>query len=167
MKHSLRKTPSLLHLVYKYDGAGGNVTGCHLTLSCEGSLMTLAVDLSGNFRARDRAIRTYLDAVTLARDHHKLKFVQCHDTLVRTRLVRAWEQVAHPRDPRIAFHLEQRAAALVGRLEVAEAGFGIDHHGAELEHLEVLAVLTDTGLLEEHRALVAGLDGDGDGGDQW
>ena len=111
MMHSLRKTPSLLHLVYKYDGAGGNVTGCHLTLSCEGSLMTLAVDLSGNFRARDRATRTYLDAVTLARDHHKLKFVQCHDTLVRTRLVRAWEQVAHPR-MRLALLMGSRGASL-------------------------------------------------------
>eukprot|EP01034_Spumella_vulgaris_P013291 gene13291-16951_t len=54
MKQSLRKTPSLLHLAYKYDGAGGDVTGSHLTLSCHGSLLTLAIDLAGNFRNRDR-----------------------------------------------------------------------------------------------------------------
>jgi hypothetical protein len=111
MKQSLRKTPSLLHLAYKYDGAGGNVTGCHLTLNCEGSVLTLAVDLTGNFRNRDHSGRTYQDAVTLARDHHKLKFVQCHDNLVRTRLIRTWEQVAHPQ-LRLALLMGSRGGSL-------------------------------------------------------
>jgi hypothetical protein len=111
MKQSLRKTPSLLHLAYKYDGVGGNVTGCHLTLNGEGSVLTLAVDLTGNFRHRDRAGRAYLDAATLVRDHHKLKFVQCHDNLVRTRLIRAWEQVAHPQ-LRLALLMGSRGTSL-------------------------------------------------------
>lgn len=111
MKYSLRKTPSPLHLAYKYDGSPGDLTGSHLTLSCEGSLLTLAIDLAGNFRTRDRAGGAYLDAMVLARDHHKLKFVQCHDNLVRTRLVRAWEQVAHPR-LRLALLMGSRGASL-------------------------------------------------------
>jgi len=97
MKYSLRKTPSALHLAYKYDSAAGDITGSHLTLSREGSLLTVAIDLTGNFRTRDRTGSACQDAVTLAREHHKLKFLQCHDNLVRTRLVRAWEQVVQPR----------------------------------------------------------------------
>lgn len=111
MKQSLRKTPSLLHLAYKYDGVGGDVTGSHLTLSCHGSVLTLSIDLTGNFRNRDRTGRAYLDAAVLAREHHKLKFVQCHDNLVRTRLVRAWEQVAHPQ-LRLALLMGSRGGSL-------------------------------------------------------
>ncbi len=97
MKYSLRRTASPLHLAYKYDGGEGDVTGSRLTLGCDGAEMTLAVDLTGNFRIRDRTARAYVDAMALARDHHKLMYVQCHDNLVRARLVRAWEQVQQPR----------------------------------------------------------------------
>lgn len=111
MKHSLRKTSAPLHLAYKYDGAAGDLTGSHLILTCEGPLLTFTIDLSGNFRTRDRTGGAYADAMTLLRDHHKLKFVQCLDNLVRTRLVRAWEQVEQPR-MRLALLMGSRGGCL-------------------------------------------------------
>lgn len=111
MKYSLRKTSAPLHLAYKYDAPAGNLAGSHLTLTCEGTLLTFTMDLAGNFRTRDRAGGAYADAVALVRDHHKLKFVQCHDNLVRTRLVRAWEQIAQPR-MRLALLMGSRGGCL-------------------------------------------------------
>jgi hypothetical protein len=97
MKHSLRKTPSHLHLVYKYGEAGGGVLGRNLVLSQEGSVLTLDVDLEANLRARNKRSSWYVSAMFLARNPHKLKSLQCPDNLVRTRLIRAWEQVPSPR----------------------------------------------------------------------
>lgn len=142
MKQSLRKTPSALHLAYKYDGAAGDVTGSHLTLTSDGPVLTLAVDLTGNFRSRDRAARSYLDAMTLLRDHHKLKFVQCHDNLVRTRLVRAWEQVAHPQ-LRLALLMGARGGSLYEVMPRSLLMGGVQ--------LDVLSVL-DFQLLDVHGA---------------
>jgi hypothetical protein len=97
MKHSLRKTPSHMHLAYKYGEASGGLLGRNLVLEAEGNVLTLEVDLSSNLLARNKSSGWYLDAVGLATNHHKLKFLQCPDNLVRTRLIRAWEGVAHPR----------------------------------------------------------------------
>jgi len=134
MKFSLRKTPSPLHLAYKYDGPGGDVMGSHLTLTCEGPVLTLAMDLTGNFRGRGpgRAGGACLDALALVRDHHKLRFVQCHDNLVRARLIRAWEQVAQPR-LRLALLMGSRGAALY---EVAPRSLLMG--GVQLDVLSVL-----------------------------
>ena len=59
--------------------------------------MLLTVDLGANFHSRNKAAATYLDAITLARDHHKLRYLQCSDNLVRSRLIKAWEHVVEPR----------------------------------------------------------------------
>ncbi len=134
MKQSLRKTPSPLHLAYKYDGAAGDIIASHLTLACEGPVLTLTMDLTCNFRGRDRTGGAYLDAVALARDHHKLKFVQCHDSLVRARLIRAWDQVAHPQ-LRLALLMGSRGASLY---EVAPRSLLMG--GVQLDVLSVLDV---------------------------
>jgi hypothetical protein len=96
MKYSLRKTPSHLHLTYKYGEAGGGVLGRNLSLTIEGNQLTLDVDVEANLRARNKNSPWYVSAMFLARNPHKLKSVQCPDNLVRTRLIRAWEQVTHP-----------------------------------------------------------------------
>jgi hypothetical protein len=96
MKYSLRKTPSHLHLAYKYGEASDGLLGRNFTLQIEGHLLTLSIDLTPNFHTRSKTATAYLDAVTLTQNHHKLKFLQCSDNLVRTRLVRAWEQVEKP-----------------------------------------------------------------------
>jgi hypothetical protein len=70
--------------------------GRNFTLQIEGHLLTLSIDLTPNFHTRSKTATAYLDAVTLTQNHHKLKFLQCSDNLVRTRLVRAWEQVEKP-----------------------------------------------------------------------
>jgi hypothetical protein len=97
MKYSLRKTPSHLHLAYKYGEASDGLLGRNFTLQIEGHLLTLSIDLTPNFHTRSKTAAAYLDAMTLTQNHHKLKFLQCSDNLVRTRLVRAWEQVDKPR----------------------------------------------------------------------
>jgi hypothetical protein len=97
MKYSLRKTPSHLHLTYKYGEANGGLLGRNLVLEVDGSVLTLEIDLSANLLARNKQSPWYLDAVDLSSNYHKLKSLQCPDNLVRTRLIRAWEGVAEPR----------------------------------------------------------------------
>ena len=97
MKYSLRKTPSHLHLTYKYGEANGGLLGRNLFLEVEGNLLTLEVDLSANLLARNKQSAWYLDAVDLSTNYHKLKSLQCGDNLVRTRLIRAWEGIESPR----------------------------------------------------------------------
>ena len=97
MKYSLRKTPSHLHLTYKYGEASGGLLGRNLVLEAEGNLLTLEIDLSANLLARNKSSPWYLDAVDLSSSYHKLKSLQCPDNLVRTRLIRAWEGVEQPR----------------------------------------------------------------------
>ena len=97
MKYSLRKTPSHLHLTYKYGEPSGGLLGRNLVLDAEGSLLTLEVDLSANLLARNKQSPWYLDAVSLSVNYHKLKALQCPDNLVRARLIRNWEAVQDPK----------------------------------------------------------------------
>lgn len=97
MKHSLRKTPSHLHLTYKYGEPAGGLLGRNMALTAEGEAFTLEIDVSQNLKARNKSSPWYIAAVNLQRNHHKLKALQCPDNLVRGRLIRAWESVAHPR----------------------------------------------------------------------
>jgi len=97
MKYSLRKTPSHLHLTYKYGEPSGGLLGRNLVLDVEGSLLTLEIDLSANLLARNKQSPWYLDAVSLSSNYHKLKSLQCPDNLVRARLIRNWEAVQEPK----------------------------------------------------------------------
>ena len=96
MKYSLRKTPSHLHLAYKYGEASDGLMGRHFVLETQERVLTLSIDLTPNFHTRNKAGSIYLDAVNLAHNHHKLRYLQCSDNLVRARLIKAWEQVTHP-----------------------------------------------------------------------
>ncbi len=96
MKHALRKTPSHLHLAYKYGEGSDSLVGRNFILEVDGHVMTLTVDLTPNFHTRNKSASTYVDAINLAHNHHKLRYLQCTDNLVRTRLIRAWEQVENP-----------------------------------------------------------------------
>lgn len=111
MKYSLRKTPSHLHLAYKYGEASDGLLGRHFTLDIDGRVLTLAIDLTPNFHTRNKSAAAYLDAVNLARNHHKLRYLQCGDNLLRTRLIRAWEQVEAP-ELRMRLELGQRGRYL-------------------------------------------------------
>ena len=97
MKYSLRKTPSHLHLAYKYSEATGGLLGRNMVLLQEGNLLTLEIDLVSNLQTRNKQSSWYLDATYLAQHHHRLKLLQCPDNLVRARLIRSWEAVATPR----------------------------------------------------------------------
>lgn len=97
MNQSLRKTPTQLHLAYKYGGGGDRLTARHLSLIHDGPVLTIAIDLSANFQTRDKSAPAYLDAVNLLHNHHKLRSLLCGDNLVRSRLIKAWEQVASPK----------------------------------------------------------------------
>lgn len=111
MKYSLRKTPSHLHLAYKYGEASDGLLGRHFTLEIDGRVLTLAIDLTPNFHTRNKSAAAYLDAVNFVRNHHKLRYVQCGDNLLRTRLIRAWEQVEAP-ELRMCLELGQRGRYL-------------------------------------------------------
>jgi hypothetical protein len=97
MKYSLRKTPSHLHLAYKYSEASGGLLGRNTVLQVEGPVLTLEIDLVSNLQTRNKQSSWYLDATYLVQNHHKLKSLQCPDNLVRARLIRSWEAVAAPR----------------------------------------------------------------------
>jgi hypothetical protein len=111
MKYSLRKTPSHLHLAYKYGEAGDGLLGRNFTLEVEGRVLTLGIDLTPNFHTRNKSAAAYLDAVNLVQNHHKLRYLQCTDNLLRTRLIRAWEQVESPK-LRMCLELGQRGRYL-------------------------------------------------------
>ena len=111
MKYSLRKTPSHLHLVYKYGEASDGLLGRHFMLDVDGRTLTLDIDLTANFHTRNKNAAAYLDALNFTQNHHKLRFLQCYDNLVRTRLVRAWEQVERP-ELRMCIGLGQRGRYL-------------------------------------------------------
>jgi hypothetical protein len=97
MKYSLRKTPSHLHLAYKYGESSDGLMGRHFTLEVNDGVLTLAIDLTPNFHTRNKSASAYLDAISLVHNHHKLRYLQCSDNLVRARLIKAWEQVQSPR----------------------------------------------------------------------
>lgn len=97
MKYSLRKTPSHLHLAYKYGEAADGLMGRNFMLEVEANELTLSIDLTPNFHTRNKGASAYLDAVNFAHNHHKLRYLQCADNLVRTRLIREWEKIAEPR----------------------------------------------------------------------
>jgi hypothetical protein len=111
MKQSLRKTPSQLHLSYKYGEGSDSLVGRHFSLVDDGALLTLGIDLSSNFQTRDKTGGSYLDAVNLVHNHHKLRSLQCGDNLVRSRLIKAWERVERPR-LRMCLDLGQRGRFL-------------------------------------------------------
>lgn len=111
MKQSLRKTPTQLHLAYKYGGGSDRLTGRGLALVDDGQVLTIMIDLSSNFRTRNKAAAAYLDAVNFVQNHHKLRSLQCGDNLVRTRLIRAWEKLASPQ-LRMCLELGQRGRFL-------------------------------------------------------
>lgn len=97
MKHALRRTPSHLHLAYKYGEAADSLLGRNFMLDVQGHDLTLAIDLTPNFHTRNKASAPYVDAMNLTHNHHKLRFLQCSDNLVRSRLIKAWERIEQPR----------------------------------------------------------------------
>jgi hypothetical protein len=111
MKYSLRKTPSHLHLAYKYGEGSDGLMGRHFTLDVDDRVLTLSIDLTPNFHTRNKSASEYLDAVNLAHNHHKLRYLQCADNLVRARLIKAWEQVQQPQ-LRMCLELGQRGRYL-------------------------------------------------------
>ncbi|HSW17112.1 MAG TPA: hypothetical protein VLJ86_07795 [Ramlibacter sp.] len=97
MRQSLRRTLAHLHLTYSDGEATEALIGRRFMLDAEGSAMTLSVDLTPNFQTRNKLAAGYVDAGALVRNHARLRSVQCDDNLVRTRLVRAWEEMHEPR----------------------------------------------------------------------
>lgn len=96
MKQSLRRTPTQLHLAYKYGEGSNRLLGRNLSLLHDGAVLTITIDLAANFQLRNKTSAAYLDAMNLVQNHHKLRSLQCGDNLVRSRLIRAWEQVDKP-----------------------------------------------------------------------
>ncbi|RYG08989.1 MAG: hypothetical protein EON92_15520 [Burkholderiales bacterium] len=56
----------------------------------------LFAHLTPNFQTRSKAAPSFVDGLSLIENHHKLKFVQCADNLMRTRMIKAWERVEQP-----------------------------------------------------------------------
>jgi hypothetical protein len=113
MKYSLRKTPSHLHLAYKYGEASDGLMGRNFTLEVDDRVLTLGIDLTPNFHTRNKGASAYLDAINLAHNHHKLRYLQCSDNLVRARLIRTWDQVEQPQ-LRMCLELGARGRYLYG-----------------------------------------------------
>jgi hypothetical protein len=138
MKYSLRKTPSHLHLAYKYGERDGGLLGRNLQLEADGSQLTLEVDLSSNLLARNKSSGWYVDAVNLAANCHKLKFLQCPDNLVRARLVRAWDAISAPRlRMRLLLHPRGRYVYQVAPHSLFTGGIQLDVEAFLEEESEV------------------------------
>lgn len=96
MQQSLRRTTAHLHLAYGEREASEGLIGRRFMLDVAGPHMTLSIDLTPNFHTRNKNAASYVDAAALVRNHDRLTAVQCDDNLVRTRLVRAWEERHEP-----------------------------------------------------------------------
>ena len=96
MKQSLRKTPSQLHLAYRYGAGSDRLIGRQFGLVQDERVLTLSIDLTPNFQTRDKEAASYLDALNLLNNHHRLVSLQSGDNLLRSRLLRIWEQVEQP-----------------------------------------------------------------------
>ena len=132
MKQYLRKTPTQLHLAYKYGDGSDRLIGRNLSLVQDEPILTMTADLSSNFQVRNKSSGAYLDAINFVHNHHKLRYLQCDDNLVRTRLIRAWEQVAEPQ-LRMCLELGQR-----GRFLYAVQPHSLFAGGIQLDVVEVL-----------------------------
>lgn len=143
MKHALRKTPSHLHLSYKYGEGSDGLIGRNFILEVDGSTLTLSIDLTPNFHTRNKSASTYIDAINLAHNHHKLRYLQCTDNLVRTRLIRSWEQVASPK-MRMCLDLGER-----GRFLYLVLPHSLFMGGVQLDVQEVLDQQTALSCLED------------------
>lgn len=97
MQQSLRRTTAHLHLAYGEREASEGLIGRRFMLEIAGPQMTLSIDLTPNFHTRNKNAASYVDAAALVRNHDRLTAVQCDDNLVRTRLVRTWEEMHEPR----------------------------------------------------------------------
>jgi hypothetical protein len=150
MKYSLRKTPSHLHLTYKYGEASGGLLGRNLVLEVDASLLTLEIDLSANLLARNKQSPWYLDAVDLSSNYHKLKSLQCPDNLVRTRLIRAWEGVEEPRlRMRLVLNPRGRYLYEVAPHSLFMGGIQLDVQAFLEDESETAATPTEASRLEE------------------
>ena len=69
MKQSLRKTPTQLHLAYKYGDASDRLIGRNCSLLHEDTVLTMAIDLSSNFQLRNKTSAAYLDAINFVHNH--------------------------------------------------------------------------------------------------
>lgn len=96
MRQSIRKTPSPLVLAYRYSELRDSVVGRNFSLEAQEGTLTLAIDLTANFHARNRDTASYSDALNLVHNHQRLQFLQCSDSLVRTRLDRLWDRTRQP-----------------------------------------------------------------------
>lgn len=96
MQQSLRRTTAHLHLAYGDREASEGLIGRRFMLEIDGARMTLSIDLTPNFHTRHKTAPSYVDAAALVRNHGRLTAVQCDDNLVRTRLVRTWEEMREP-----------------------------------------------------------------------
>ena len=134
MKQSLRKTASHLHLAYKYGQASDSMVGRDITLHVHGADMTLAIDLTPNFHTRNKTSASYQEASGLVQDHHKLKFLQCSDNLVRARLIKAWDSIEKPR-MRMCLDLGER-----GRFLYAVVPHSLFMGGIQMDVLDVLEI---------------------------
>jgi hypothetical protein len=144
MRYSLRKTPSHLHLAYKYGEASDGLLGRNFVLEVDDRQLTLNIDLTPNFHTRNKAASAYLDAVSLAHNHHKLRFLQCSDNLVRARLIKAWETVQQPR-MRMCLELGQR-----GHYLYAVQPHSLFMGGIQLDVLQVLEDSIETVRSQSH-----------------
>ncbi len=91
MRQSLRRTLAHLQLAFGNGEASEALVGRRFMLESDGGDLCLSIDLTPNFQTRHHGAPGYVDAMAVARNHARLSAVQCDDTLVRTRLVRAWE----------------------------------------------------------------------------
>jgi hypothetical protein len=96
MKTSIRKTPSHLLLAYRYGEDHDSLVGRNFTLEVEGPSLTLGIDLTPNFHSRNKAAASYTDALNLVHNYQRLRFLQCSDNLMRSRLTKAWDRERQP-----------------------------------------------------------------------
>ncbi len=94
MRQSLRRTLAPVQLDYGDGAASQGLLGRRIMLDLLPGELCVSLDLTPNFHTRDKSAAGYVDAAAVPRNHERLRLVQIDDSLVRTRLLRAWEEAA-------------------------------------------------------------------------
>jgi hypothetical protein len=93
---SLRKGSTVLGVTYSDGGYTNNLFGSAIAVEMRDGRFTIVIDMTSNFRVRNKGTNTYLDAEELATKRGVLSAIQIDETKVIDGLVSAWNRAGHP-----------------------------------------------------------------------
>jgi hypothetical protein len=83
-------------VTYKNGGFTNNLWAKKSTIEIRDDTLILEMDLSSNFRVRNKRSNTYLDAVELSEQRSEIAFIQLDSAILLEPLSAKWKQLRNP-----------------------------------------------------------------------